>query len=373
MKARGLAASLAGSLVWFGVVVVLASASSATRIAAPLPLVREAILVMPGPAKGPRNPDRLDRNDDCVACHADVASEWSHSLHRQAFRDPMFQAALDREQAPGFCRTCHAPEADPRHEPSTRAADAGVACVSCHVTGTDEAVLAAPKPGRDDSHVPHALRREPEFAQVDACERCHEFWFPSSGREGNELKMQRTVAEHARSSFADESCQDCHMTPSRSGGAVHRGHRFAVAGQPVTLRAAVAVDATRPEPGRVVLELRPRLVGHAFPTGDLFRRIAVELRSADGTWTETKLLARHFTGQRVGKGQVIKVERSDDRIGVGEGPRVLEFAVPAEVHDQTLEWTLVHERAMEASIGSERKAEVWDRTPFASGTLPAEW
>ena len=90
-------------LTGFGVAVLVASASAAlprSPIAA-----RQSILVMPAPAKGARAKDRLDRNDDCVACHSDVASEWSHSLHRQSFSDPMFQAALDRYkrnyQAPG--------------------------------------------------------------------------------------------------------------------------------------------------------------------------------------------------------------------------------------------------------------------------------
>ncbi len=339
-------------------------------------LASKSILVMPGPARGPRAKDRLDRNDDCVACHADVASEWSHSLHRQSFSDPMFQTALSREHAPAFCRSCHAPEADPRSEPSPRAAEAGVACVSCHVTGSSDEVLAAPDPGGDDSDVPHPLRRESEFARPDACGRCHEFWFPSDGRAGLELKMQRTIAEHARSKFANEDCQDCHMAPSRSGGPVHRGHRFTVVGQPGTLRAAVAIAATRPEPGRVVLELSPRLVGHAFPTGDLFRRLAVDVRSVAGTegpaWSDQRLLARHFGGQRVGEGQVIKIERDDDRVGIGSGARIVEFALPREMHDRPIEWSLVYERVLDASIGAEQHADVWDRTEVEHGILSPE-
>ncbi|MFV8753510.1 hypothetical protein ACNOYE_23405 [Nannocystaceae bacterium ST9] len=374
---------LLASLGVLGAALMFADAGSATSPArAPMSAIESAsksatksILVMPGPGKGPRAADRLDRNDDCVACHADVASEWSHSLHRQSFDDPMVQVALDREHAPGFCRSCHAPEADPRHEPSKRAAAAGVACVTCHLTGSSDEVLASPKSGVDDRLVPHALRREAAFASADACGGCHEFWFPSDGRVGHELKMQRTLAEHERSAFADESCQDCHMVPMRSGGRVHRGHRFTVAGEPATLRAAVTIDASRPEPGRVVLSLSPRLVGHAFPTGDLFRRIAVEVHAAgEGpAWSDQRLLARHFAGQRVGAGQVIKIERDDDRIGIGSGPRVVEFELPAELHDRAIRWSLHHEQVLEASIGAEHRAEVWDRTEFASGTLsPAQ-
>jgi hypothetical protein len=234
-------------------------------------------------------------------------------------------------------------------------------------------VLAAPKLQADDAQVPHALRRTAAFASPDACGGCHEFRFPSGGRAGHGLEMQRTITEHARSAYADESCQSCHMPPARSGGAVHHDHAFAVAGQPSMLRAAVTITATRPEPSRVVLELSPRLVGHAFPTGDLFRRLSVELHGdaeVDGqSWSAQRVLGRHFGSQRVGDGQVIRVERDDDRIGVGRGPTIVEFALPPELHDRAITWELIHERALEASSGVDRHAQIWDRTSFARGRL----
>lgn len=368
-SARPLALLLIGlGMVSSVVVVARTGVAASTSTSTP----RRSSVIMPGPAKGPRVPDRLDRNDDCVGCHSDLAREWSHSLHRRSFEDPMFQAALARERDPDFCRSCHAPESDPRREPTAREAAAGVACVSCHLDGKDGVVLAAPSPRADDSEVPHALRRTSAFASPDACAGCHEFWFPSGGRAGHELKMQRTVSEHARSSLADASCQSCHMLPARSDGAVHHDHGFAVVGQPQMLRAAVTITATRPEPGRVVLELSPRLVGHAFPTGDLFRRLAIELHADDdGTaWSTQQVLEREFVGQRVGDGQLIKVEREDSRVGVGRGPRVVEFELPADMHERRLRWVLVYERALEAASGSQRHADIWDRTAFAEGILP---
>jgi hypothetical protein len=336
---------------------------------------RRSSAIMPGPAKGPiDSASRLDRNDECLTCHGDVAREWSHSLHRRSFEDPMFQEALRRERDGGFCRSCHAPESDPRREPTAREAAAGVACVSCHLDGKDGVVLAAPDPRADDREVPHALRRTSAFASPDACAGCHEFWFPSGGRAGHELKMQRTVSEHARSRFADESCQSCHMPPTRSDAAVHHDHGFAVVGEPRMLRAAVTISATRPEPGRVVLELSPGLVGHAFPTGDLFRRLVVELHTDDdgAAWSTQRVLAREFVGQRVGQGQIIKVERRDERVGVGRGPRLVELEVPPELHERRLRWVLVYERALEAASGSQHHADIWDRTPFAEGRLSVD-
>ncbi|PRP90531.1 hypothetical protein ENSA5_64460 [Enhygromyxa salina] len=329
---------------------------------------------MPRPARGPRRAgaDRLDRNDECVNCHADIAGEWSDSLHRRAFEDPMVQAAFAQERDPSFCRSCHAPEADPRREPSPREAALGVACVTCHLDGHDDVVLAGPEePSRRAGPAPHPLRRTPAFASPDACAGCHEFWFPHAGRGGHKLKMQRTVTEHARSDHADDSCQTCHMPPRGSGAARHLDHGFAVAGQVQVLRSAVTVDASRPEPGRVVLELSPGRVGHAVPTGDLFRRLSVELRSDDDgpSWSEQRVLTRHFAAMKTEHGHVTRVERSDDRVGVGSGPRVVEFTLPPALHDRPLRWELVLERALDASTGRELRATVWDRTSFASGEL----
>lgn len=352
----------------------LALAVARTGVASSSSKARRSSAVMPGPAHGPRlDADaRLDRNDDCISCHADIAREWSHSLHRQSFEDPMFQAALTREREPAFCRSCHAPESDPRREPTTREAQAGVACVTCHLDRKDGVVLAGPHPHADDHEVPHALRRSSEFASPDACAGCHEFWFPSAGRAGHELKMQRTITEHAHSKFADDSCQSCHMPPARSDGAVHHDHGFTVVGRPQMLRAAVSVEATRPTPGSVMIELSPRLVGHAFPTGDLFRRLVVELHADDGgkAWSTQRVLSRDFVGQRVGQGQLIQVEHDDLRVGVGRGPRVVEFELPPELHDRPLRWVLVYERALEHASGSQHRADIWDRTPFLEGHLP---
>jgi hypothetical protein len=355
--------------------------SSAARLAMLLLGLTVAVIVartgVAASKKAPPGEDsrsRLDRNDDCVGCHSDLAREWSHSLHRQSFEDPMFQAALARERDGRFCRSCHAPESDARREPTAREAAAGVACVTCHLDDEDGVVLAAPDPHANDDEVPHALRRTPAFASPDACAGCHEFYFPSGGRAGHELKMQRTISEHARSRFADESCQSCHMLPTRSDAEVHHDHGFAVVGQPQMLRAAVTIAAMRPEPGRVVLELSPRLVGHAFPTGDLFRRLVVELHADadDGgaAWSTQRVLAREFATQRVGHGQLIRVEREDQRVGVGRGPRVVELELPAELHGRALRWVLVYERALEAASGSQQHADIWDRTPFAEGELP---
>ncbi|EDM74475.1 hypothetical protein PPSIR1_08476, partial [Plesiocystis pacifica SIR-1] len=172
---------------------------------------------MPEPARRRRAAARLDRNAECVHCHAEIAAEWQGSLHAQAYTDPLFQVSFERENFSDFCQGCHAPEASPRGDVEADRGAVGVACVSCHVVG-DEAegpVLAGPRPDWEvdrPERSPHALNRDPRFATAAACAGCHEFDFPNARRAGNTLKMQRTVTEHRRSKASEHSCQSCHMT-----------------------------------------------------------------------------------------------------------------------------------------------------------------
>ena len=335
-------------------------------------------LDMPGPTSRARDEARLDLNDDCINCHGDIADEWADSLHRHAYDDPMFAEALDREaRGLAFCRSCHAPEADPRHEPDARRAALGVGCVGCHVV--DGEILAGPGsaasgPGSTSS-APHALRREAAFAGTAACAGCHEFAFPGR-RPGRALGMQRTVGEHARSAASEQSCQSCHMPP-RAGadGRIHRGHDFAVVDEPRMLAAAASISAERgpsSEPGTetVVVRLRPRALGHAFPTGDLFRRLLVRVEAEDGSWAEDRYLSRHFAMERVGTGAgAIKVELADDRVGVGTEATELRVVLPPALADRPVRWRVVYQRVLEAAPGSDRRAEVWDERELAAGLL----
>jgi hypothetical protein len=328
---------------------------------------------MPGPTTRARDDQRLAQNDDCEGCHVDVAREWRGSLHRASYSDPMFQAAIAGEDDPAFCQGCHAPEADPRAEPGPRQAAIGVGCVGCHVV--DGEILAAPAEG--ESTAPHPVRREAKFAGPDACAGCHEFWFPSAGRAGHELIMQRTIGEHRLSKARDQPCQDCHMPPTASGGAVHRGHGFHVVGEPRMLRAAARITGSREidEQGRAVVRvmLEPRAVGHAFPTGDLHRRLLVRVEGDDDRCVAERFLARRFALERIGDGHVLRVEVEDDRVGVRREPRTVEFTLPSACVEQSLRWSVVYQRVLDTPAGDEQAAIVWDQTEVASQQLaPAQ-
>jgi hypothetical protein len=110
--------------------------------------------------------------------------------------------------------------------------------------------------------------------------------------------MQSTVTEHARSTFAAVTCAECHLPREADG---HRSHRFDVSRNTALLRGAIAM-ASRRTPSGVAVALTTREVGHAMPTGDLFRRLRLVVRgeAADGRHLgeEEVLFARRFDQRR---------------------------------------------------------------------------
>lgn len=207
----------------------------------------------------------------CAGCHRAEAREWSASLHHGSFTDADFQASFAVEPLQ-FCFDCHAPEARSRSD--VAGARVGVGCASCHTVASGHG-------------------RENAVAATASCASCHEFTFP-----GRDALMQSTISEHARSSSSETACATCHMARAPDG---HRDHRFDVSRNVALLRASLAVEARRTEAG-IEIALTARDVGHAMPTGDLFRRlrIAVRAEAADGAHLgeEEVVLARRFDRRR---------------------------------------------------------------------------
>lgn len=261
----------------------------------------------------------------CASCHADVTEEWRRSLHRSAFTDAAFARAYAREPRT-FCRDCHAPEGD---------AEVGVSCTSCHPV--DE---RAPRP-----RAGHPPLRAATGAS-GACARCHEFAFDDERARGALALMQSTVREHAASPSRETSCAECHM-PRVDG---HRSHRFGITRDPGALREAVRVEATRVGGSAVHVELRAVGVGHAFPTGDLFRRLQVSVETDDAgpPAAATRWLSRRFSTARASTGAVVVVETSDDRLEPGRPSEVL-LDLGERGQQRALRWKLEYHRAEVAS------------------------
>jgi len=305
---------------------------------------------MPGPAPIVRGFDASSINAQCEKCHSAIAAEWRESLHHQAYTSPSFQAALAKEPEP-FCRGCHAPEGNP-FSPSKAAADLGVGCVTCHVL--DRAPLAIPKSG---TAAPHPVAREARFATPAACAACHAFDFPD---RKTPLAMQATIAEHARGPAKDKRCAHCHM-PVVDG---HRSHRFTASRDEAFVKSAVDVAARRTSRTEVVVEITatPKL-GHAFPTGDLFRRFSVSIEQ--GGAKKTLYFARRFGPREEQPGKILRVEVGDDRVEHGK-PAHAVFTV----HGGTsVHYRVAYERVQSLVADDGHDAEIAGFIVLAEGTL----
>lgn len=318
---------------------------------------------MPGPERR-----RLDAavalNATCEACHKDEADEWRRSRHRESNTNAAYQAAFATEPSP-FCRGCHAPEAEPTKTPPRAVSELGVGCVTCHVT-EEGFVLAVPS---SLDSAPHPLRRSAEFARAGGCAGCHEFRFPGATGDDDGHFMQTTVREHAASPGAEKSCADCHM-PIVSG---RRSHAFTASRDPAWLRENIHVTASISDNIAVRLTLHQPGAGHAFPTGDLFRRLEVgcEIRDAGGSIIkrETRHLARHFD---LIPGRSGRLLTRDDRVYFE--PKIIEMALPpAPPAPATIAWWVTLERI--ATVGTGEKpadAKIESSVPLYSGVIPWE-
>lgn len=345
--------------------VVASSATSATSAASTATLPRDEGIPMPRPYRD-RQDAAVKLNAACESCHDAEAAGWRASRHRQAYGNSAFQEALAVEPS-GFCRGCHAPESDGRKVPSRAVSDLGVACVTCHVT-EEGAVLAAPRRGAEEGGAPHAIRRSSDFGHTGACRGCHEFAFPGMHGGGDAELMQTTLREHARSPAAERACADCHMP--LSGG--RRAHGFAGVRDPAWLKARLRVTAERTG-GGVRVTLAQTAPGHAFPTGDLFRRLEVgaELRDASGQARsrDVRHLARHF---EIVPGYPVRKLLRDDR--VADEPRAVDLALePASGATCTIRWWVTYQRV--ATVGAGRdpaEAKIESEEPLYAGAIPCE-
>ncbi|MCA9652890.1 MAG: hypothetical protein H6712_20735 [Myxococcales bacterium] len=333
----------------------------------------------PGPARrsDARDPTaRLAQELECRRCHAEAAHEWSGSQHAGSWSDAAFQRAFQVEPS-AFCQRCHAPEEDPRATPgevSDAAASLGIGCVTCHVEPGTARVWASPRTdaAAADARAPHPIARSPAFAEPSACAGCHEFAFPDAALRARPLAMQSTISEHRRSQTPELGCTDCHMPAGDHG---HRSHAFAGAYDRAMLRRAVDVAATRPRPAQVAIRLSPGRVGHAVPTGDLLRRLAVELRVEDASgataFVDHRYLGRRFVPRSQPSGITLREEVADDRVGVGpgDGTREARFALPEALADRPVRWRVLHQRVAHGSLDP-RGAVVEGQLEIAAGTLP---
>ncbi len=336
-----------------------------------LPLILLLFAAAGARAEKPKNP-----NASCVGCHPQIASEWATSLHQHAWKDPVFQKAYEVEPM-AFCRGCHAPESDAKYEPTKLAQDIGVGCVTCHVQGGH---VVGPRPAPKSAL--HPVLADAKMAIPGACASCHQFDFPASAHQVSPEAMQDTLREHAASTMKDKPCQSCHMPMVDGPDGKHRSHRFSVLADPAMLRKALTVAAERPSADQAKLVLSAGEVGHAFPTGDMFRRLEVRAEAIDARGTvvskaEPVQLARTFIDvPRDPAGHELtftRVEASDTRVPApGQGSRIVELAVPKAGPATRLRWRVVYQRMSTPMADAFGVSQVLDEVVVAEGVLPPQ-
>jgi hypothetical protein len=278
---------------------------------------------VPGSAREPR---AAVANAGCIGCHEEIGREWRASNHAEAFRHDTFQTAYAIEPLP-FCVACHAPETS-ASRPSLPESDLGVACVTCHVGG------AKTSRGSRDA----------------GCLKCHEFPYPGETR-----LLQKTVSEHQRSGSSHVPCTDCHMGLVLHDGGRHTDHRFLASRSSLLVRSASKVEARRD--GDLLFVTFTRVgVGHAFPTGDLFRRL--RLVATSGSASHEVVLDR----------QTKRDEEVDNR-PFADGRDTYVATVPLDGLGKNVTWRVVYERVGHPTAAQGNDATIDGAIEIAHGTL----
>ena len=147
------------------------------------------------------------------------------------------------------------------------------------------------------------------------------------------------------------------------------------------IRRAVNVRAERLDGARLLVELAPAGAGHAFPTGDMFRRLELraEAIAADGrvlARAPSVVLARTFTDvPRDPAGQELtfqRVEAEDTRVpapGTGPAPRIA-LTLPASEPGARIRWRVLYQRMSTPMAEAFKVSQVLDGIVVAEGVLP---
>lgn len=290
----------------------------------------------------------------CAECHPEVVAAWNSSLHAASWTDPVFRAEYDPAPA-ASCRECHDP---PTAAPGEHAID----CASCHVrAGRILATSSSPA-----ARAAHPIEIDPGLSQVDRCGKCHQFNYTEDGIHDPNEALQNTVEEWRRSesSARERTCVDCHMPSEQS-------HRFPGMADSQLLRAAIDLEfeTKRSKDGiQVTLRARGRHIGHSFPTGDVFRRAVLTIRSEQAE--DRVILQRWLARTADADGEDSHVRTVDDtRVpppGAGELVHTLHIADPSA---RQLEWTLELHRLPLARARERGLPDATTIVKVRSGTL----
>lgn len=199
----------------------------------------------------------------CGSCHKEQEHQWQQSRHAVSWTNAIFEVSYYESSYQSWCRDCHRPSIPISFD--IRGHENGVGCVTCHMNEKGE--ILSSNIDIQDQEAPHSLVFSPKLGTSEFCAQCHQFTFQPDHPMFSEVAVQNTYEEWVHSE-EKKQCQGCHM------GSV--GHTFPGAHNEQMLKNSIDIDIIRKD-GDVQITLLSKGVGHAFPTGDPFRRLVWKL------------------------------------------------------------------------------------------------
>lgn len=211
-----------------------------------------------------------------------MVAEWRTSMHANATldRDPLFRLLYTKARkvvgpkVEKRCPQCHAPLSLLSGPPRP---NEGVSCVVCHRIAPTH---PAPLPGGKMSELARTTPGQPPGSGL--CLSCHAEMKNPAG------ELVCTTGAEVRHSTHQKSCVDCHMEEVQGPATVstktstHRGHTFPGGHVASYLRNKIDLRASF-EPGKRALTVIATAAhtGHALPTGNPMRHIALRVTALD--------------------------------------------------------------------------------------------
>ncbi len=257
------------------------------------------------------NKDGWTSSAICGECHQAIHAVWQQSLHANAWKNGVFQAAYRRsidaygETEARACLACHTPTVRTSKDYAVQQAVTaeGVTCDFCHsVKAVDldrktdpfDLTVGSVKYGPlEHAQSPvHEIVDSSLHTRSEFCATCHEY------RNANGVTVLGTYSEWKASNYARRGtqCQDCHM-PLVPGRVVALGvkdstpelvnlHDISGSHDIERVRDAVSLELLgydwMGDRVTVYLKVTNKGSGHCFPTGLPMHRAVLELVIRDG-------------------------------------------------------------------------------------------
>jgi len=236
---------------------------------------------------------QFQTSKDCKSCHKQIYNNWYESRHRQAHSNELYQYSLSKEPME-WCENCHAPLRHPNSK-KILLPEEGISCLTCHVRNQEIIVTKIPD---SKEALTHNYKIIKDFDTAKLCESCHDFNFPSweSMNSSNHTikysntSMQGTYAEWLSSGMRDESdCIDCHLSPGTK-----KSHRFPGGHSIEELKNSFVVRSRYLSGNTIAITIQSIRIAHAFPTGDLFRALKLNIYDSNGIFLKQFVLSKKY-------------------------------------------------------------------------------